>query len=127
MILFYDEATGLIRRWIITGDGSEDVGPWVEADNTTIPARVYVWDGAVHPLPPQPDPWLTFDPAACAWVDMRGPEQVAADLTVAKAAAIAEVNNWAARQRGGLHHRLAGAGHALSAQGSRSESMGRRS
>lgn len=100
MILFYDPQTGLIRSWLLSGNGDELEGfPSIEVPGLTDARGLYVWQGAVHPLPAKPDPWTTFDPAAGAWVDMRSPEQTAADLAKAKRAAIAEVNAWAAAER----------------------------
>ena len=107
MILFYDEATGLVRRFLHSGDGTENAGPWIEVNvaagpgitEVTDPWSVYVWQGAVHPLPPKPGDWASFDPRTGTWVDARGPGQMAADLELAKAAAIARVNGWAASER----------------------------
>jgi hypothetical protein len=65
----------------------------------TDPWSVYVWQGAVHPLPPKPGVWATFDPASATWLDQRNAAQRAADLELAKATAIAKVNGWAARER----------------------------
>lgn len=96
MLLFYDAETGLVRRFLHSGDGTEDVGPWIEAD-VADPWSVYVWLGAVHPLPPKPGDSAVFDPAAGAWV--RDAAALAADLGAAKAAAIAKVNAWAGRER----------------------------
>ena len=106
MLLFYDEATGLVRRFLHSGDGTEDVGPWIEVNvaagpgiaEVSDPWSVYVWQGAVHPLPPKPGDSATFDPAAGAWV--RDAAALAADLAAAKSAAIAQVNAWAGRERG---------------------------
>lgn len=105
MILFYDEATGLVRRFLHSGDGTEDAGPWIEVNvaagpgiaEVTDPWSVYVWQGAVHPLPPKPGDSATFDPAAGVWV--RDAAALAADLAAAKSAAIAQVNAWAGRER----------------------------
>lgn len=96
MLLFYDAETGLVRRFLHSGDGTEDVGPWIEAD-VADPWSVYVWQGAVHPLPPKIGASAVFDPAAGAWV--RDAAALAADLETAKAAAIARVNDWAGRER----------------------------
>ena len=98
MLLFYDAETGLVRRFLHSGDGSEDTGPWVQAE-VADPWSVYVWQGAVHPLPPKPGDWATFDPATATWLDRRSAAQRAADLERAKAAAIARVNGWASRER----------------------------
>ena len=107
MLLFYDAETGLVRRFLHSGDGSEDAGPWMEVNaaagpmmaEVADPWSVYVWQGAVHPLPPKPGDWASFDPRTGAWMDARGPGQIAADLELAKAAAIARVNGWAASER----------------------------
>jgi hypothetical protein len=108
MLLFYDEASGLVRRFLHSGDGTEDAGPWIEVNaaagpmmaEVTDPWSVYVWQGAAHPLPPKPGDWATFDPATATWLDQRSAAQRAADLELAKATAIARVNGWAARERG---------------------------
>lgn len=105
MILFYDDTTGLVRRFLYSGDGTEDAGPWIEVNvaagpgiaEVTDPWSVYVWQGAVHPLPPKPGASAVFDPAAGAWV--RDAAALAADLAAAKSAAIASVNAWAGRER----------------------------
>lgn len=105
MLLFYDEATGLVRRFLHSGDGTEDVGPWIEVNvaagpgiaEVSDPWSVYVWQGSVHPLPPKPGASATFNPAAGAWV--RDAAALADDLAAAKAAAIAQVNAWAGRER----------------------------
>lgn len=105
MLLFYDAETGLVRRFLHSGDGSEDAGPWIEVNvaagpgiaEVTDPWSVYVWQGAVHPLPPKTGASAVFDPAAGAWV--RDAAALAADLETAKAAAIARVNDWAGRER----------------------------
>ena len=105
MLLFYDEATGLVRRFLHSGDGTEDVGPWIEVNvaagpgiaEVSDPWSVYIWQGEVHPLPPKPGASAVFDPAAGAWV--RDAAALAADLETAKAAAIAQVNAWAGRER----------------------------
>ena len=70
MLLFYDAETGLVRRFLHSGDGTEDAGPWMEVNaaagpmmaEVADPWSVYVWQGAVHPLPPKPGDWATFDP-----------------------------------------------------------------
>lgn len=98
MLLFYDTATGLVRRFLHTGDGTEDAGPWIEAEASD-PWGVYVWQGMVHPLPPKPGNWASFDPAAGEWIDARDEAQRAADLATAKAGAIARVNGWTATAR----------------------------
>lgn len=105
MLLFYDEATGLVRRFLHSGDGTEDVGPWIEVNvaagpgiaEVSDPWSVYVWQGSVHPLPPKPGASATFNPAAGAWV--RDAAALADDLAAAKAAAIAQANAWAGRER----------------------------
>lgn len=105
MILFYDEVTGLVRRFLHSGDGTEDVGPWIEVNvaagpglpEVADPWSVYVWQDEVHPLPPKPGYSAVFDPAAGAWV--RDAAALAADLDAAKAAAINSVNAWAGRER----------------------------
>lgn len=105
MLLFYDEATGLVRRFLHSGDGTEDAGPWIEVNvaagpgiaEVSDPWSVYVWQGSVHPLPPKPGASATFNPAAGAWV--RDAAALADDLAAAKAAAIAQVNAWAGRER----------------------------
>lgn len=94
MRLYYDQATGLVQRWVFTPD--DDAWTWIDAD-VADPFAVYVWQGAVHPLPPKPGESATFDPATGAWG--RDAAALAADLAAAKAAAIAQVNAWAGRER----------------------------
>ena len=50
----------------------------------------YVKDGEIHELPPKPAPWLTFDAATGAWLDLRSPEEVDAASAEAWAALRAE-------------------------------------
>lgn len=80
MRLYYDPATGLVQRWVLTP--ADDVGTWIDADDAD-PFSVYVWQGAVHPLPKRPSEFAKFDPANGVWA--MDAAAVAADLAAERA------------------------------------------
>jgi len=107
MKLFYDPQTGLVSRWARIGGGVSYAG-LAEHDAADIddPLSVYVYAGAVHPLPARPGAWAVFDPASGAWTDPRTPAEVAADdaaaLSSHRLSAIATVNAIAGEVRKGF-------------------------
>lgn len=91
IVTIYDQATGAVRRVL-------DVPPQEVALNFdpdteavyvggVVPEATYFSEGQPVAMPPRPGPWAVLDYGAGEWVDPRTPEDFAAALSQARAAA----------------------------------------
>lgn len=101
--IVYTVATGKITRQITVVDSLELHQNLHEGEayllGSTNPATGYVKNGAVKSYPEKPQPFMTFDFAAEAWIDARDAEARACDLDEARQEAIFCVNQRVGRAR----------------------------
>lgn len=90
-VTFYETSTGRITgSATVHGTvAAPDGEAWIEGVHSE--QTHYVKDGVAVPFPARPGPWATFDFVSEEWVDLRSPEEIAADLQRYKASSLALV------------------------------------